>query len=125
MQHDWAVGDLAGVHHVTLPVSDVARSRDWYAHALGFVVMHDAIDGAEEVTMVHPGTAIKVALRHDPPRAQALAGFDAIAFTVATIDDLDSLVARLDAHGVAHSAPTPSSTEVSVDIADPTDWSCG
>ena len=33
VQHDWAVRDLAGVHHVTVPVSDVARSRGWYACA--------------------------------------------------------------------------------------------
>jgi catechol 2,3-dioxygenase-like lactoylglutathione lyase family enzyme len=120
VQHDWSAGDLAGVHHVTLPVSDVARSCEWYALALGLVVLHDAIDGgAGEVTMVHPSSSIKVALRHDPRRAQALAGFDAIAFTVATIEDLDSLIDRLDARGVTHGAPTPTGTGVSVDIADP------
>ena len=42
-----------------------------------------------------------------------------VAFTVATIDDLEAIVARLDALGVAHGAATPSSSGVSVDVADP------
>jgi catechol 2,3-dioxygenase-like lactoylglutathione lyase family enzyme len=120
VQHDWAVRDLAGVHHVTLPVSDVARSRDWYAQAFGFAVQHEAIDGdAGEVIMAHPNASIEVVLRQDPPRARALAGFDAIAFTVATAEDLDGVVARLDAQGVAHGAPMASSSGVSVGVVDP------
>ena len=120
VQHDWAVRDLAGFHHVTLPVSDVARSRDWYARTFRLVVLHEAIDGGGgEATLEHPSSAIRVVLRHDPPRAQALAGFDAITFTVATIEDLDAFVASLDTHGVAHGAAMASSSGVSVDVVDP------
>ena len=120
VQHDWAVHDLAGVHHVTLPVSDVAGSRDWYALAFGFEATKDATDGdAGDVTMAHPSAPIEVVLRHDPIRARALAGFDAIAFTVATIEDLDAVVGRLDAAGIAHSAPTATGTGVHVEVADP------
>lgn len=110
VQHDWAVHDLAGVHHVTLPVSDVARSRDWYALAFGLAAMKEATDRPGEVTMVHPSAPIEVVLRLDPTRARALAGFDAIAFTVATIEDLDAVVGRLDAEEIAHSARTASGT---------------
>jgi catechol 2,3-dioxygenase-like lactoylglutathione lyase family enzyme len=120
VQHDWAVHDLVGVHHVTLPVSDVARSRDWYALAFGLAVMSETTDiGAGEVTMVHPSAPIEVVLRHDPIRAQALAGFDAIAFTLATVEDLEALVTRLDAAGIAHGAPTSSGTGVHLDVIDP------
>jgi catechol 2,3-dioxygenase-like lactoylglutathione lyase family enzyme len=118
VQHDWAVGDLADVHHVTLPVSDVARSRDWYARAFGLTILHEAVGGGE-VTMAHPSASITVVLRHDPPRAQALAGFEAIAFTVATVEDLDALVARLDTQGIAHGAPVATRSGVSVDVVDP------
>lgn len=69
--------------------------------------------------MAHPSASIKLVLRQDPRRAQALAGFDAIAFTVATIEDLDALVAHLDAHGRAHDAPTAPSSAMCVDVADP------
>ena len=27
---------VAGIHHIKLPVSDVARSRAWYERVLGF-----------------------------------------------------------------------------------------
>lgn len=120
VQHDWAAGDLSGFHHVAVPVTDVARSTDWYARAFGLVVLVGAADGAEgEVALVHPEASITVVLRLDPARARALAGFAAIALAVGTIEDLDALVARLDAQGVAHSAPIASTNVVSVDVADP------
>ena len=127
VQHDWAVRDVAGIHHVTLPVADVERSRQWYARVFGLEMLpaatqqvHGATDaGAEEVTMVHPSVSIEVVLRHDPLRARALAGFDAFSFAVGTIEDLDALVERLDAQSVAHGAPTASSTGVHVDVVDP------
>jgi catechol 2,3-dioxygenase-like lactoylglutathione lyase family enzyme len=120
VQHDWAVRDLAGVHHVTLPVAHVAHSRDWYARAFGLAVLDEATDeGAAEVTMVHPSAPIEIVLRQDLRRAQALAGFRAIAFTVATTEDLDAFVARLDAQGVAHGPPTASRHGLSVDVTDP------
>jgi catechol 2,3-dioxygenase-like lactoylglutathione lyase family enzyme len=120
VQHDWAVQDLAGVHHVTLPVANVARSRDWYGRAFGLVVPHEATGGdAGEATLAHPSGSIKVVLREDPRRAEALAGFNVIAFTVATVGDLDAFVARLDAEGVAHDAPMASSSGMTVDVVDP------
>ena len=69
--------------------------------------------------MAHPTESIEVVLRQDPLRAQALAGFAVVAFTVATVQDLDALVARLDAQGIAHGAPTASGTGVCVDVVDP------
>jgi catechol 2,3-dioxygenase-like lactoylglutathione lyase family enzyme len=119
VQHDWAVQDLAGVHHVTLPVANVARSRDWYGRAFGLVVLHEATGGEGEATLAHPSGSIKVVLREDTRRAEALAGFNVIAFTVATAGDLDAFVARLDTHGVDHGAPVASSTGVTVDVVDP------
>jgi catechol 2,3-dioxygenase-like lactoylglutathione lyase family enzyme len=118
VQHDWAVGDLAAIHHVTLPVSDLARSCDWYARAFGFIALDDASNGGE-ITLVHPSAPIEVVLRHDPTRARAMAGFDALAFTAATIDDLDALTARLDAQGLAHGVRTPTSRGVFIDVPDP------
>ena len=29
---------LAGIHHVKLPVTDLARSREWYESRLGYQV---------------------------------------------------------------------------------------
>ena len=120
VQHDWAVRDLAGVHHVTLPVSQVARSRDWYIRAFGLTVLDEATDDGEaEVTMAHPSAPIEIVLRQDPLRTQVLAGFRVMAFTVATTEDLDAFVARLDTQGVAHGPPTASRHGLSVDVTDP------
>lgn len=119
VQHDWAVGDIAGVHHVTLPVSNVARSSDWYAMAFGFVALpgHHDVDNA--VTLVQPIASIRMVLRHDPDRARALAGFEAITFSVSTIQDLEVLVDRLDANGFAHGERVTSRTGVKLDVIDP------
>jgi catechol 2,3-dioxygenase-like lactoylglutathione lyase family enzyme len=120
VQHDWAMRDLAGIHHVTLPVADVGRSRNWYARAFGLEVLHEPTDtDAAQITMTHPSASIEVALRRDPLRAGSLAGFNVLSFAVGTIDDLDALVARLDAQQIGHGPPTTSSTGVYVDVADP------
>ncbi len=40
---------LAGVHHLKLPVRDLARSRDWYASRLGYEVAMEFVEGGELV----------------------------------------------------------------------------
>ena len=70
-------------------------------------------------TLARPGELIEIELRHDPTRALALAGFDMLSFAVGTVDDLEAILAHLDALGVAHGAPVPSSSGVSVDVVDP------
>ena len=120
VQHDWAVSDVAGIHSVTLPVTDVERSSDWYASAFGLEVLHEATDSdAAEITMAHPSVSIELVLRRDPIRAHALAGFDALSLAVGTIEDLNVVVARLDAHGIAHGQITSSSRGECVAVPDP------
>src|SRR2546430_6131949 len=46
---------LAGVHHLKLPVSDLARSIEWYRSRLGYAV---------EIEFVEQGTLMGVALNH-------------------------------------------------------------
>ncbi|MGZ4674770.1 MAG: VOC family protein [Ilumatobacteraceae bacterium] len=120
VQHDWAAGDLVGVHHVMIPVSDVERSREWYARAFGLEAQPSSTGvDTDEVGMVHPSVPIEVVLRHDPPRARALAGFGVISFAVGTIEDLEAQVQHLDAHGIAHGAPTTSVSGAHIDVVDP------
>ena len=75
---------IDGFHHVKLPVADLARSREWYARVLG---LQTHIEFTENgvlmgVGMHDPGGTISLALRHDPARAAALAGFDPVALRV-------------------------------------------
>jgi catechol 2,3-dioxygenase-like lactoylglutathione lyase family enzyme len=114
VQHDWAVGEVAGIHHVAGPVADLARSRDWYVRAFGFDV---ASESPDEVAMTHP--TLELVLRHDPTRAAALAGFGTLTLAVSTASDLATIVAGLDATGVEHEPLTTTPEGAHVDLADP------
>lgn len=95
------MSSLSGFHHVKLPVSDVARSRDWYVRVLGLQVLMEFVedDALMGVALVDADESLSIALRHDPARAAALSGFDAMALRAPTradvmqwrtcLDDLD------------------------------------
>ena len=95
---------IDGFHHVKLPVADLARSRDWYARVLG---LQTHIEFTENgllmgVAMHDPGGTIGLALRHDPARAAALAGFNPVALRVPTQAALDAWQRRLEDLGEPH-----------------------
>ena len=121
VQHDWAVGEVSGLHHVKLPVSDVARSRDWYRTAFGFEPHLEFRDEGRllGVALRHPVADLGLALREDAVRAAALAGFDAVCLAVGTRADLDEVLARLDRLGIAHSEPVTGRGGDAVDVPDP------
>ena len=77
--------ELAGFHHVKLPVSDIERSREWYERVLGLTVDIEFVeDGTVQgLALVGAGT-VSIALRVDPARAAAMSGFDAMALAVPT-----------------------------------------
>ena len=95
---------LCGFHHVKLPVSDVVKSRDWYERVLGLAVDVEFIeDGAlMGVGMADPAGTLGIALRQDPVRAAAMAGFDAMALGVPTRAEVDDWRDRLDELGEPH-----------------------
>lgn len=121
VQHDWAAGVPSGLHHLKLPVADVARSRDWYVRAFGFVA---EVEFREEgvlrgVALHHPAAGLALALRADPDRARALAGFDAVCLAVGTRADLDAVLARLDDAGIGHTGPRAGYRGDAADVPDP------
>lgn len=95
---------LSGFHHVKLPVSDVARSRDWYLRVLGLCVVMEFVedDVLMGVALADTAQTLSIALRHDPARAAALSGFDAMALGVPTRADVTRWRARLDDLDEAH-----------------------
>ncbi len=95
---------LSGFHHVKLPVSDVARSRDWYTGVLGFTTDIEFVEDGVlmGVGLAHAGMSGGIALRHDPDRAKALSGFDAVALLVPTREAVHTWKARLDGAGAPH-----------------------
>jgi catechol 2,3-dioxygenase-like lactoylglutathione lyase family enzyme len=95
---------LAGVHHLKLPVSDLARSRQWYLSRLGYEVTVEFVEQGKLTGYVleHPNGGPPLALRLAPIRARAAAGFDYFAIGVPGKAALDELAARLTALGEDH-----------------------
>ena len=95
---------LAGIHHVKLPVTDLARSLEWYRSRLGYAVH---IEFVEQGTLMgyglaHPAGGPRLALRLDPDRARAAAGFDYFAIGVADKAAIEQLARKLDELGQPH-----------------------
>ncbi len=95
---------LAGIHHLKLPVTDLARSLEWYRSRLGYQVQ---IEFTEQGTLMgyaltHPAGGPDLALRLDPDRARAAAGFDYFAIGTPDKAALERLARALDAIGQPH-----------------------
>src|SRR6185312_17306831 len=75
---------LAGIHHLKLPVTDLARSVDWYRSRLGYQVQVEFVEQGQlmGVALAHPAGGPDLGLRLDPERARAAAGFDYFAIGV-------------------------------------------
>ncbi len=101
---------LAGIHHLKLPVADLERSIAWYASRLGYRTAVEFIEGGTRmgVSMRHPAGGPELALRLDPERAVAAAGFDYFSFGVPDRAAMEALADRFtslgDEHGGVHYA---------------------
>jgi len=95
---------LAGVHHLKLPVTDLDLSRDWYLSRLGYQVQIEFVEQGRRMGygLSHPDGGPTLALRLDPERARAAAGFDFFAIGVPDKDTIDQLAARLTGFGEQH-----------------------
>jgi catechol 2,3-dioxygenase-like lactoylglutathione lyase family enzyme len=95
---------LSGFHHVKLPVTDVARSADWYRRVLGLELDLEFVENGVLMGLAlrDPGGTVHLAVRHDPARAAALTGFDPIALGVPERTDLEAWRQRLDDLGQPH-----------------------
>jgi catechol 2,3-dioxygenase-like lactoylglutathione lyase family enzyme len=95
---------LAGIHHVKLPVTDLARSREWYQSRLGYQVQIEFVEQGTLMgyALAHPNGGPGLGLRLNPERARAAAGFDYFAIGVPGKEAIDQLAARLTALGEQH-----------------------
>lgn len=102
---------LEGIHHLKLPVTDLERSLAWYQDRLGYALMIEFVeDGVVMgVAMAHPNGGPDLALRWDPDRARAAAGFDYFSIGVPGQDAIEALAARFtelgDTHDGVHQTP--------------------
>ena len=95
---------LAGVHHLKLPVTDLARSREWYRSRLGYQVQMEFVEQGQLMgyALAHPNGGPPLALRLDPERARAAAGFDYFSIGVPDKDAIERLADRLSGLGEQH-----------------------
>ena len=101
-----AVGEILGVHHVKIPVSDLVRSRAWYEPLFELEALtefRDDHDGVVRGVSYRAKGDLALALRENPSAAEGVAGFDFFAMMLYGRADIDAWVQRLDDFGVAHS----------------------
>jgi lactoylglutathione lyase len=90
---------LQRLDHVSLNVSDRARSVAWYRDVLGLPQLNQPTEDDEPVFLGHPGLQFGLfqAQRQSPPREPESSGLRHIAIVV---DDLDAAQERLRSHRV-------------------------
>lgn len=95
---------LAGIHHLKLPVTDLSRLLDWYRSRLGYQVQAEFVEQGQLMgyALGHPNGGPPLALRLDPGRARAAAGFDYFAIGVPDKEAIDQLASRLSDLGEEH-----------------------
>jgi glyoxylase I family protein len=107
------VATLSGFSHLSLTVTDLDRSTEWYREMLGFAV-DSRVEGDtfNRNRLRHPDAGITLTLtahaegsgdRFDERRT----GMDHVSFAVPTIDELHDMKARFVENGVDHSEVKP------------------
>lgn len=97
---------IRGIRGVKIPVSDLARSIEWYREVFGYEVTWEFADEDGVVRGVAGwvgGGAAGLGLRLNPGKARAIAGFDPVNWAVETRADLREWIERLDELGIPHS----------------------
>ena len=97
---------FTGIHHVKLPVRDLARSREWYERVLAYTVEREFLDADGVVRGVAgrlPGAGVPVSLRENTQAAAGNAGFDPVSFAIADRAAAETWTSHSDALGVRHS----------------------
>jgi len=101
------VGEILGLHHIKIPVSDLPRSRSWYERVFDLeplMEFRDDEDGVVRGVSYHSKGELALSLRENVPAASGIAGFDPFAITLRGRPDIEHWARRLDELGVAHSA---------------------
>ena len=102
---------LAGLHHASLTVSDLAASARWYTDVLRLeeLFREDSPERKAAVLRFPDGGYAVGLVQHaasaGAPFDPAVTGLDHLGFTVRSEQDLEEWAAHLTAAGVEHSGP--------------------
>jgi catechol 2,3-dioxygenase-like lactoylglutathione lyase family enzyme len=107
-------GPLRGIHHVRIPVTDLARSFAFYSEVLGYEREFDfpGEDGPSGWAMRHPDGGPNIVLWHDPELAVASAGFPWFSIGLPSARVAADLEAELNRRGIAHGGVQPAFVDV-------------
>jgi catechol 2,3-dioxygenase-like lactoylglutathione lyase family enzyme len=102
----------AGIHHVSINVSDVAVARAFYVDVLGLVERTDRPDfDFDGAWLDAAGQQVHLIAGEVPPRMGQHFAFQ--------VDDLDAVVTELRGRGVRVSDPQPVATALQSFLRDP------
>jgi catechol 2,3-dioxygenase-like lactoylglutathione lyase family enzyme len=123
IQADAGIAGLDHIGQVKLPVTDLARSVDWYRRFLNLrlwveIVEEGVVRGAG---LFDPDRRFNIALRDRSVSASRpdLNGFDVVAFLPASRSVLDELAQRCDRLGIARSDIQDGPEGSRLDVPDP------
>jgi catechol 2,3-dioxygenase-like lactoylglutathione lyase family enzyme len=96
-----SIPKLDGIHHVKLPVRDLARTQEWYETRLGYRLSMRFTKNGETtgIVMTHPNGGPMLSFLGDPERAARVAGFDYFSIGVPDKASLEALAERLASFG--------------------------
>ncbi len=103
--------ELAGIHHVSITVTDIERSVPWYCETLGLTQLmeekHPTDDG-KVIVLGKPDFSMSVGLHVHPTNekesfSETRTGLDHVGFSVANRDELKAWEDRFKELGVEHS----------------------
>ena len=118
--------DVLGYHHLSLSVSDLDKSTEWYQQVLGLdVAAQIEGEGFRRTRLRAPGSGVTLTLtRHEQesgePFSERRPGMDHVAFNVGGAEAVESLKDRFAQLGVKHSdVKTASSSTAMITLRDP------
>lgn len=103
------MAELLGYHHLSLSVTDLDESTEWYRRVLGLdVVAEIEGDGFHRNRLRAPGGGVTLTLTsHDQESGEAFSerrpGMDHVAFLVGGVEDVEAMEERFAELGVTHS----------------------
>lgn len=107
---------LAGFSHLSLSITDLERSSQWYCNLLGFTV-EGRVEGAGFLRhrLHHPDAGITLTLTaHEGaeggPFDERRTGMDHASFVVPSIEELHRMKERFVEEGVDHSEVKPTAS---------------
>jgi catechol 2,3-dioxygenase-like lactoylglutathione lyase family enzyme len=106
------VGEVLGIHHIKIPVSNLATCRQWYERVFELeplMEFRDDEDGVVRGVVYRSLGDLSLSLRENPSAARGMAGFDPFAIMLRGRADIEHWASRLDELGVAH-APIVEAT---------------